>query len=91
MIDRLEERIIEVLEQNGIFVDLNDLDSVLTIDSITFVTVIIDLEKAFGISFDDNDLALLSLNEYKSVTGIKKIVLPNTCPDIQTASDLKAI
>ena len=47
--------LIDALEQNGIFIeDYKNMEEKLLIDSISFVTLVIDLEDMFNISFDDD-------------------------------------
>jgi acyl carrier protein len=59
----------EVLNNNGIFFDEDSLDQPLEMDSLTFVTLIVDIENSFGIIYPqeymvyDKALTLLQLEE----------------------------
>lgn len=59
----------EVLNNNGIFFDEDSLDQSLEMDSLTFVTLIVDIENSFGIIYPqeymvyDKALTLIRLEE----------------------------
>ncbi len=63
------EVLYEVLNNNGIFFDEDGLDQPLEMDSLTFVTLIVDIENTFGIIYPqeymvyDKALTLLRLEE----------------------------
>ncbi|WFR55793.1 hypothetical protein QA584_19540 [Anaerocolumna sp. AGMB13025] len=63
------EVLYEVLNNNGIFFDEGSLDQPLEMDSLTFVTLIVDIENTFGIIYPqeymvyDKALTLLRLEE----------------------------
>ncbi len=63
------EILYEVLNNNGIFFDEDGLDQPLEMDSLTFVTLIVDIENTFGIIYPqeymvyDKALTLLRLEE----------------------------
>lgn len=44
-------KLIELLKENGVYVDGED--EVLELDSLTYVTVIVDIENEFGISYPE--------------------------------------
>ena len=66
--------VIEILNSIGIFVDIEATDIDLTeyaIDSLSFITFIIELEKHFYIELPDDCLVL---NNYKSLKGFCQII-----------------
>ena len=69
------EMLLNALEQNGIYIeDSNDTDEVLVIDSISFVTLIVDLEELFGISFEDDDFARMVENNGITIKLLETII-----------------
>ena len=51
-----DDLLLNAMEDNGIYIEnVDDMDEVLMIDSISFVTLIVDLEEMFNISFEDED------------------------------------
>ncbi|MDR2045274.1 MAG: acyl carrier protein [Clostridium sp.] len=60
-----------ILEQNGVFLSDN-YDEPLIMDSLTFVTMVVDIEQTFGIAYPDE---LLSYNPDMSLFDLEKIVL----------------
>ncbi len=70
-----EEKLLSALEQNGIYMDnRNNNDEVLTIDSISFVTLIVDLEEMFSISFEDEDFKRMTANDGITVRLLETII-----------------
>lgn len=63
------EILFSLLNNNGIFFDEENLDQHLEMDSMTFVTLIVDIENSFGITYPDElmyydeNLTLLRLEE----------------------------
>lgn len=76
----LKEKVTEQLLSyfvNELDVDVNDIDlnapfDKLGLDSIYFVKVIVDLEKIFDISFDDDNLAL---EVYENINSLIDYIL----------------
>ena len=69
------EMLLSVLEQNGIYMeDCNDINEVLVIDSISFVTLIVDLEEMFGISFEDDDFSKMTENNGITIELLETII-----------------
>ncbi|MCI8589155.1 MAG: acyl carrier protein [Clostridiales bacterium] len=68
--DNIKEEVVKILENNGVVVEMeNDGDAVLdiaAIDSITFISFIVDIENTFGIAIPDE---LLSLMIIQSLNG----------------------
>jgi acyl carrier protein len=72
------QKLLEVMEQNGIFIndnDVNGLYEALEIDSITFVTMIIDIEQIFGITFDDSDYEKMTNKDNISTILLEETLL----------------
>lgn len=63
------ETLFDILNNNGIFFDETNLEALLEMDSITFVTLIVDIENSFGIEYPnemmvyDNNVSVLRLEE----------------------------
>ncbi len=63
------EILYDVLNNNGIFFDEGKPDQPLEMDSLTFVTLIVDIENSYGITYPqehivyDKDLTLIQLEE----------------------------
>lgn len=68
--DNIKEEVVKILENNGVVVQMeNDGDAILDIadiDSITFISFIVDIENTFGIAIPDE---LLSLMIIQSLNG----------------------
>jgi len=74
------QMLFEVMGQNGIYInDFEDIHEVLQIDSITFVTTIIDIEQAFSISFDDNDYEKVAEKDEITVALLEDIIKVKIC------------
>lgn len=64
------DKLIQIFHSNGVFVNKDDGDLTLKMDSLNFLSIAIDLEKEFNISVDENDELLLlgssepTLNEF---------------------------
>lgn len=71
--DNIKDRLIQCLDKNGI--DL-DQDSPM-IDSISFITAIVDIEQEFGIEFPDEYLTTEAMSSYEKIYDIVKILLIN--------------
>ena len=68
-------KIVEVLEQNGIYIS-DDWDEELEFDSITFISTIVCLEEAFDIDVPDDLLTLENFRTFKQYfNNIENIML----------------
>lgn len=61
---QLQNRIIKILEENGIFVS-NDWDEELDFDSITFISTIVCLEEEFNIEIPDDFLLFENFKTFR--------------------------
>lgn len=70
----LIKSIVEILENNGVYISLEHYKEPLNMDSLTYVTCIVDLENRFKIEFDDEELIIekLSLEDFERII-LKKI------------------
>lgn len=50
-----KDRLIQLFNESGIVIDQNDLDRELDMDSLNFISLLVAIEKEFGIDLDDND------------------------------------
>lgn len=71
--DNIKDRLNQCLDRNGI--DL-DQDSP-TIDSISFITAIVDIEQEFDIEFPDEYLTTETMSSYEKIYEIVKILVIN--------------
>lgn len=70
-----EELLLNAMENNGIYIDnVDNIDEVLTIDSISFVTLIVELEEMFEISFEDEDYKKITENDGITIQLLKTII-----------------
>lgn len=63
--ETLRTRIVKVFEENGIMID--DFDTILEFDSLTFISIIVCLENEFNIIFPDDffsKINMMSINMY---------------------------
>lgn len=67
----IDERILRVLSENGVDVSLNDWEEELDLDSIQFVSIIVELETEFLIEIPDKYLAV---SELPTVSHFKKLI-----------------
>lgn len=72
--NEIKKIIIETLEEQGIFIELEEDVNLLdyNIDSITFMTIIIELESQLNIEFPDE---LLSYDSLRSLNGFATLIL----------------
>ena len=73
-LDTVRKKVLCIMENNGVLFDLeneNDLIDVSTIDSITFISFIVDVENEFEIVFPEE---LLSFDTLRSINGFTRIV-----------------
>lgn len=77
----LQNRMIKILEENGIYVS-DDWDEELEFDSITFISTIVCLENEFNFEVPDD---LLSIENFKTfrmyLDNIEKILSTNDMKD----------
>ena len=78
MDNSIEERLIAVMEQNGIFIS-DDWDAELDFDSITFISTIVGIETEFGIDIPEE---LLLIDNFKTfnmyINNVKQAVHNHT-------------
>lgn len=75
MSTQLENKIIEALQQNGIYIS-DDWDEELEFDSITFISTIVCLEEAFNIEIPDEILLFEKFRTFRLyVNNIEEILL----------------
>lgn len=67
--ESIKGRVIEIMEQNGIFYDEED-DSTFEMDSLTFMSIIIDIEETFEIKIPEE---VLGINYEKYSDFVEKI------------------
>lgn len=72
--NEIKKIIIETLEDQGIFIELEEDVNLLdyNIDSITFMSIIIELESQLNIEFPDE---LLSYDSLRSLNGFATLIL----------------
>lgn len=73
--DNIKEIVITTLENNGVIVELTNGDADISsypIDSITFISFIVDLENALDIIFPDD---YLSINTLQSINGFTNLLI----------------
>lgn len=69
--ESIKVRVIEIMEQNGIFYDEEDEeDSTFEMDSLTFMSIIIDIEETFEIKIPEE---VLGINYEKYSDFVEKI------------------
>ena len=52
----LEKSLVNIFEQKGIFLSVDEKDDELDMDSIQFISIIVEIESVFEISIEDDDL-----------------------------------
>lgn len=78
---QLQNRIINVLEENGIYVS-EDWDEELEFDSITFISTIVCLEEEFNIEMPDDFLLFENFKTFRLyMDNIDKILSTNDIKD----------
>ncbi len=90
-LDNIKEEVVKILENNGIVVEMKDdgdaFFDITAIDSITFISFIVDIENIFGIAIPDELLSLMiiqSLNGFVSVLSELLIENRDTVADVQS-------
>lgn len=74
---QLQNRIIKILEENGIYVS-EDWDEELEFDSITFISTIVCLEEEFNIEMPDDFLLFENFKTFRLyMDNIEKILSTN--------------
>lgn len=70
------KELLSILDSNGIFVDeAFDINEELVIDSITFVTLIVDIEQSFQIVFEDSDFEIMVGENLITIAILEKIIM----------------
>ena len=78
---QLQNRIIKILEENGIYVS-EDWDEKLEFDSITFISTIVCLEEEFNIEMPDDFLLFENFKTFRLyMDNIDKILSTNDIKD----------
>ena len=78
MIEQVKKSIIKLLQNNGVLIESNDdnLDvNNYSIDSIMFISIIVDIENQFSIAIPDEYLTIELL---KSIDGLTNLVIELT-------------
>lgn len=68
MIDKIEARVIEIVEENGIEID--DEGKFDNVDSIKFISMLVSIEQEFNIEIPDDFLLLDNILNISSITAI---------------------
>lgn len=71
--DEIRERLIKCLDKNGI--DL--IDESRQIDSISFITAIVDVEQEFDVEFPDEFLLIETMSSFDKLFDIIKVLIDN--------------
>ncbi len=71
MVDVLDE-LLKIFSEFGIFIDEDEYDSELSIDSIQFINIIIKIEEVFSISVDDEYLLFKKLPTIRAFESMVK-------------------
>lgn len=68
--DNLRNNILTVFEENGVILLEDEFDTKIELDSLTYVTIIVDLEKKFNIELSDDilDSGISFLDIEKSIS-----------------------
>ncbi len=61
------EVLLHIFEDNGIFVNCDDLEEILEMDSITYITMIVDAENAFAIQIPEEQLIYSNNCSFKTM------------------------
>lgn len=64
------EKVREIMKENGIFIFQGEENEELEIDSLRFISIIVQIEEEFGINVADEYLLL----EYKSLNDYVKLI-----------------
>lgn len=68
------KNIVDILSENGIYVNEDDYDEDLGLDSLSYISMIVDIEKIFRISVPDEYLALQPKTVNEFVTLVTEII-----------------
>ncbi|MCI9337140.1 MAG: acyl carrier protein [Lachnospiraceae bacterium] len=69
------EVLLHIFEDNGVFVNPDDFAEILEMDSITYITLIVDVENAFAIQIPDEQLVYNNNCSFKTMeNAIIKII-----------------
>ena len=60
-------KLLQIFKNNGIFVNEDDLDEALEMDSITYITLVVDIENTFNIEIPDDQLVYNNNFTFKSI------------------------
>jgi len=71
--DEIREKLLKCLDNNGI--DLNE-DSK-QIDSISFITAIVDIEQEFDVEFPDEYLLIETMSSFEKIYDIVELLVTN--------------
>jgi acyl carrier protein len=72
--DALRAKVAVVMDQNGLIIDSDDLDSSLEVDSITFMSIIVGLEEEFGIVIPEGELVNIPQSYRQFIDMVLRIV-----------------
>lgn len=61
-----EQKLLDLFEKKGIFLSESEKDDELELDSIQFISMIIDIEETFSIRIDENDMLFEKFNTFNN-------------------------
>lgn len=80
--ENIKIRVIDIMEQNGIFYEEeDDEDSAFEMDSLTFMSIIIDIEEAFEIKIPEEVLGI----DYKKYSDFVEKICFSICGNKQSS------
>ncbi len=78
----IEQSLLNIFEQKGIFLSETEKDNELEMDSIQFISLIVEIESAFSISIADEDLLFDKFSTFNSfLRYIEILIAQNTKMD----------
>lgn len=81
--ENIKEDVVKMLENNGVVVNMEeDGDAILdiaAIDSITFISFIVDIENTFGVTIPDEMLSLTIIQSLNGFVSVLSELLMEKC------------
>ena len=87
MICTVEERLLSILEQNGVYIS-KDWDEELDFDSITFISTVVGIENEFELEVPDDILMLEEFKTFRMYVKNISNILSNTNPKVNIEKNL---
>lgn len=84
----IEKSLFDIFEQKGIFLSEAEKNCELEMDSLQFISIIVDIEKAFSITVDDYDLAFDKFNTFNRFLEHVEVLIAQN-PDIDDTKTQK--